>query len=502
MKKIFRSIINVKKDGKPTVEQIDLKRNYKAFIGSRVEPEDPSYIKLYHWIEAHYREYNEIPSIEYLFERAKKDGEESVLASLIEVAKERPYVSSDYLAILKEKFEEQNKQKFSSVLQKTWQVADSGLTVGKGKNKREIKGINSALEYFASHSRNYRSSVYKNKTESSIRTTQDADEVLSSYENRKMNKYDTLGMYTFLDRIDATCRGLKAGQLMLIAGYTGQGKSILSANFAYNGIMQGLNGLFVAMEMPFEEMRDIFYTLHTSNTEWLEHPKYKNMCGKIPVEKVQYGELNDLEEEFFKEAAADFKSNESGYGELIIYQPPEKLTPSLLETVMYDYHSSLQERGTGLDFVVLDYVGLMVADKSERYGDWNVDLNNIVKKLKNTCLTFDDGRKIRIISPFQVNREGWKEATKNEGVYRLSALSNANEAERASDLVVSVFMSDEMKKAGMIKICCLKHRQGGIFSPFEARADLPTRHIRDFEIAKKDDENTDELIQNLPMDVK
>ena len=105
MKKIFRSIINVKKDGKPTVEQIDLKRNYKAFIGSRVEPEDPSYIKLYHWIEAHYREYNEIPSIEYLFERAKKDGEESVLASLIEVAKERPYVSSDYLAILKEKFE-------------------------------------------------------------------------------------------------------------------------------------------------------------------------------------------------------------------------------------------------------------------------------------------------------------------------------------------------------------------------------------------------------------
>ena len=36
-----------------------------------------------------------------------------------------------------------------------------------------------------------------------------------------------------------------------------------------------------------------------------------------------------------------------------------------------------------------------------------------------------------MLTPFQVNREGWKEAQKNEGVYKITALSGANEAERA-----------------------------------------------------------------------
>ena len=137
-----------------------------------------------------------------------------------------------------------------------------------------------------------------------------------------------------------------------------------------------------------------------------------------------------------------------------------------------DRRIKLAEGGLPMEFAVIDYVGLMAQDKEHRYGDFNVDLNNMIKWLKNFALNFDNGRGLRVITPHQVNREGWKEACKHEGVYQLTALSNANEVERASDGVIALFMTEEMKRHGNVKITCLKDRAGPDFMPFEANLDL------------------------------
>jgi len=71
-----------------------------------------------------------------------------------------------------------------------------------------------------------------------------------------------------------------------------------------------------------------------------------------------------------------------------------------------------------------------------------------------------------------------KEAVKNDGVYRLTALSNANEAERSADGVIALFMDSEMKRNGLTKLSCLKHRDGDDFLPFEATIDF-TGHFPD-----------------------
>lgn len=296
-------------------------------------------------------------------------------------------------------------------------------------------------------------------------------------------------------------RGTKLGELLLIAAYVAQGKTTMATNLAYNGIMQGMNGLYVSMEMNFDEMRNMVYCLHTCNPQWDRHPKYKNLAGKISYEKICYGELDGMEQEFFEVASRDFVSPDKGYGEFILYQPSEALTPSRLEMELYDRQAELSERGENLDFVVIDYVGLMVQDKSERYGDFNVDLNNIIKRLKNLSITFNNGRGLRIITPFQVNRDGWKEAVKNEGVYRLTALSNAHEAERASDQIFALYMTDDMKKSGVMKISCLKYRKGAVFAPFEAHIDFISRRICDF-FTKKSDviADGDLAIQEIPTD--
>jgi hypothetical protein len=498
MKKIFRSIIDIPKDSKSTIEQAELLLNYRAFVNSNIQPEDPSYIKLYHMIEAHFREYKEVPSILLIRQKAEKDGEEGILASLKDIVQETPYIRSNYQAILKEKFEEQSKDELQKTIQKTWEAANGGIKVGK----KEIKGIGPAIEYLIGESRKFRMGNLNIKTESNIKSDEDSDEVINSYQKRKENPLANVGMYTFLDRIDSACRGLKPGELMMVAAYVKQGKTILTTNMAYGGVAQHLNGLFISLEMNFEEMRDMIYVLHGCNACWANHPKYKNLINKVTYDKVIYGELLEMEQEFFNVISKDFSSRED-FGSLYLYQPTESLTPSKLELIAYDYNSRLTDMGKKLDFIIVDYVGLMVPDKNDRYGDWNIDLNGIIKKLKNLALNFDSGRKVRVITPFQINRTGHKEAEKNDGQFKLSALSNANEAERSSDLIITTYMTDEMKKAGLIKIGCLAHRKGVEFDPFEAKIDFGTKHIKDIiQSSTNTQVDKDSGIQYIPLDAQ
>jgi hypothetical protein len=331
-----------------------------------------------------------------------------------------------------------------------------------------------------------------------------SDEVWNSYLGRKRNP-NTEGLWTFLQKIDDASRGVKPGELWLVAAYVAQGKSTFTANLAYNGIYQGLNGLFVPLEMTFAEIRDLEYALHASCPDWELHPKFKKMMGKLPYNKIRYGELSSEEEEFFEAVKNDFGTSEK-MGRLKIVQPPQPLTPALLELYALDCQAELAEQGKTLDFLIVDYVGLMVPDKNDKYGEYNADLNNNIRKLKNLALSFNNGKGLRTITPFQTNREGWKDACKNEGIYKLTALSNANEADRSSDLVISLFMSDEMKKMGIMKVCCLKKRRGEDFVPFECCIDWTSMRTKDSVINTKQQSPNDSMAINdlsneIPMDV-
>lgn len=497
MKRIFRSIIDIKrpKDNTSTIEKDLLKRNYRSFLASNVESEDNTQRNLYTWIEAHYRNYDELPDIQLLHQRAESDGDEAMLAFLMDIAEQQPFTESNYRAVLKEKFEEQSKDKLQNTLQTAWQIANAGVKLGKKK----VKGISDSITYVTTETRKLQWHSCDMKTSGDIRSKGESKEVIDIYEKKKTDSSVGRGMYSLLNRLDAYFRGIKPGQLMIIAAFTGQAKTIMTANMVYNGIMQGLNGLFIPLEMSYEEMRDLIYVLHTGSPEWSDHPKYRNLMGKITYDGVDYGELSDLEEEFFKVASENFVSQDK-YGTLFIDQPTEPLTPSSVEVKAYDYHSRLQDEGKSLDFIAVDYMGLMASDPGERYSSKGDRINSIIQKFKRLALTFDDGRRIRIITPHQINREGFKEASKNDGLYRLSALSDANEAERTADFIISQFMSPEMKKSGILKIGCLKHRKGPEFDPFEVKIDFKSRIIRDFIQKKADD--PEEMYKEIPMEAE
>jgi len=96
MKRIFRSILNVKKGSAPTIPPDELIANYKAFQASKITPEDPSFITLHDWIEAHHRAHKELPSYELMLDKATKAGNEALIANLKEIQVQRPFWRSDY----------------------------------------------------------------------------------------------------------------------------------------------------------------------------------------------------------------------------------------------------------------------------------------------------------------------------------------------------------------------------------------------------------------------
>jgi len=212
------------------------------------------------------------------------------------------------------------------------------------------------------------------------------------------------------------------------------------------------------------------------------------LIGCISVENVVYGGLTADEHAFFKIVCEDLVTTE-GYGKLELWQPPKsQTTVADVEFKLMQIQQEYKSTGRDLELVVIDYISLLGLPVEERTRDTNENLNIIIKQLKRLCLTFNNGKGLRIISPFQANRKGWEEAKANDGVYHLTALSNAHEAERSSDVVVALFIDESWRDEGKVKISCLKNRRHAFFKPFNAKINFKSLFYSDSNFSDSMDE--------------
>jgi hypothetical protein len=102
----------------------------------------------------------------------------------------------------------------------------------------------------------------------------------------------------------------------------------------------------------------------------------------------------------------------------------------------------------------------------------------VIRQAKQFAMRFAHGRGIAVLSPFQANRQGMEEASKNNGRYRLTALSTANEAERSSDVVYSIWLDDTLRQNLRARLYNLKARNSPLIAgQIEVFADPRTRLI-------------------------
>lgn len=489
LESVFRSIVNFKDaKGQPTIAQSDLVKNFRSLQQVVPDaPEDKAFKTLYHFLHNHLRDCDpsspELPSYEYVknhFETV--DGNETILALLEKIRLQQPYVGQDYKALLRTYNDDQRVLKFERVLSNSNKIASVGMEVRKGRNKTILKGVPEAISYFAQETKDMMRDLYGVKTESQIVSAEDSREVMEEYQKVKKDPTEALGIYTGIAHIDKHCKGLKNQELMLVAAWTGHCKTTFSLNMGYRALYSGWNTGFVSLEMNFQEIRRALYVLHSCNQRRFRkmYPEYADVIGTISYNDVTYGELSDKEEEFFELVCKDFEETKD-FGRFTVWQPSQPtVTVPDIDFKARQWQQEYQADGRDLEFLVIDYISMLAIERELRSRDHNENVNNVIKSLKRLCMTFNNGKGLRILSPFQVNRDSFKDAKANDGLYQPTCFSGAHEAERSSDVAITIFISDDDRKSGLMKICNLKNRRQKHFDPFQASIDFETKYIYDF----------------------
>lgn len=356
----------------------------------------------------------------------------------------------------------------SQSLLDTSQILNGGLKAGNGF----LEGPEQAAQFLTHKLSLLNTTLKRGSIEGSFK--HDSGLVRKQYDNWKNNPADTVGVLTGIDKIDVQHRGARNGELVLVMGFVSHLKTTFCFNWLYKAaILFGRNVAIASLETPIEDMRIMLYVMHSS------HQKFSNLgLPSLDYEKVIAGSLSTEEENLLDMVIEDMGNNPD-YGEVFYKEPQDSLTIGEIQRWSESKHKT-----SPLDMIVIDYLGLVDPGKGVSSLDSGANLNKAIRQAKMMAMTFGNNRGIPVISPFQANREGLKEAEKNGGRYKLTALANANESERSTDKVYYVYLDDVLRNSRELVVGNLKNRRGPvIMDQFKVFANPSTRIIDNLDTA-------------------
>lgn len=226
-----------------------------------------------------------------------------------------------------------------------------------------------------------------------------------------------------LDRL--TSGGFGPGDLVLIAGYTNEGKSFICANMAWHMVMCGHNVVFFTSETMKKDLNLRLIVRHS------HLPKF-GIPGGLDYSQVRDNSLSPQHFLKYQEVVEDFTHPDAPYGRMDIVQVPEGTTVSTLRSKLRAYQAVFH-----VDACFIDELQLLAANSKRE--DNQSELEETVRAALKLSIDFDNGRGIPIFSPWQMKREAWEAARTNGGRYTRASLGNTAEAERRATAIVSAF---------------------------------------------------------------
>jgi replicative DNA helicase len=292
------------------------------------------------------------------------------------------------------------------------------------------------------------------------------DEIVKEYAMKKKLYLEGRGggIEFGIPSLDAKIGGLQPGELDLVIGWTGSGKTSLMINLAWNAaIKQGKNVVFATTETLRPQVRRKIVCRHSML------PLFGLDRGPQPglnTNDVRRGLLSRELEDKLAEVVTDFSTNPN-YGKVYIAQIPRRATVSTLESRLVRIGRQFH-----IDLVIMDYLQLLRSET--RRDSIREDLSSVVKDTKQMVTTLNDGAGVCLVSPWQVNRSSRDEAVKAQQ-YTLSALAETAEAPNSADIVVSLLEPmDANSRVQQVKYQILKNRDGATSPSQEITVDYAT----------------------------
>lgn len=267
--------------------------------------------------------------------------------------------------------------------------------------------------------------------------------------------------------LDDKVGGLQRGDLALVAGYSNDGKSSLLVQMAWSAsVEQGKNVLFLTTETVNTVIRRKLISRHSKFQKFQTFGLPDGLNSK----DLKLGTLNPHEEEFFQEVVRDFTDHSNEYGNMYIHQVPRFATMDSVEKIM-----NVVQKKFDIDLVVLDYLALL-----RPIGARNTDresLSGILKNGKQIATSFNKGRGVPLVSPWQVSRKSWEDAS-TLGRYTSAALSETAEATNTPDIITSILApADNTERHTTLTAQVLKHRDGETADGLQISVDYATSYF-------------------------
>jgi replicative DNA helicase len=458
MKRLLRGVIDwggVSPEG--------LVSNYHKLRTSKLEWVQAPDRRVFRFVSDFFAKQMCVPSAGVLVDFFTKTDDIEVLDRLEVIRESAPYEGANYSFVLDDLIAEQTRQRFQSLIKEAQEISQKGLTIGEGREKVRLEGVKDAVQHFQTKAADLVLPGTQTKTRGNIR--REALEALADFQERQANPSHAVGQLCGIKDIDTVCKGAKAGELWLHAAYVGELKSLTALNWCYQLVTRyRTNIFFVSLEMPFKQLRNIICVMHST------HPKWAALGYEaLEYRRVRDGKLNRAEMAFLKVLLEDFYSHPE-YGQFEIWCPDHEVNMNDIKM-----EAELLGKQIELGFIVIDHGGIVQPVHNHR--DFNHGLNTVIRDAKRLALHFNQGAGIATLLLFQINRQGKAEADKNEGRYRLSALSHANEAERSADVVTTSYLNDELRREGCTILCNLKNRDNPMFDPLRIGVNFATRRL-------------------------
>jgi len=238
------------------------------------------------------------------------------------------------------------------------------------------------------------------------------------------------GLSTGFEDLDRRIGGLRAGDYVVIAGRPSMGKTTLGLNIAENAVVEGKTAMVFSLEMG-----DIQLGMRTISR-----------FGSVELDRLRTGNLTD--EDFAKISVALGRVHDA---KLVIDETPALTVPQM------HARARRQKQRSGLDLVVIDYLGLIGAPKGQTIGNRNDEVTVISAGLKR--MAKDLG--VPVICLAQLSRKTDDRSDKRP---MMSDLRDSGSIEQDADMIILMYRDDYYNKdsplKGYAEANLAKHRNG------------------------------------------
>jgi len=263
----------------------------------------------------------------------------------------------------------------------------------------------------------------------------------------RLNKYFNQGgqVSTGWPKLDQVMYGgMSRGELNIVAGGSGSGKSLLMMNLALNWLQRGLSGAYISLEL----------------SEQLTSLRTDAMLTNMSTKEIRKN-IDDTE---LKVKMAGKK-----FGQYRVKSMPSQSSVNAIRAYIKEVQI---QTGIKIDFVMIDYLDLVMpsttkVDPSDQF----IKDKYVSEELRNLAIELG----ILLVTASQLNR-GAVEEIEFDHSHIAGGISKINTA----DFLFGIFTSRSMRERGKYQIQCMKSRSStGVGMKIDLDYNIETMRITD-----------------------